>query len=99
MLRFFLRLIGLALLAAAFALFVADATRAIAAGAPVFTSVRTALDWLSSASLPRLQVALEALHPLLWDPLAVMFLRSPVFLPLGGFAFLLLWLGARRADD
>lgn len=99
MLRFLLRLLGLALLAAAFALFVADATRAIAAGAPVFTSARTALEWLSSGLLARLQAVLEALHPLIWDPVAVFFLHAPACLPLGGFAFLLLWLGARRDDD
>lgn len=99
MLRFVLRAGGLVLLAGAFSLFVTDATRAIAAGAPVFTSIGVALAWASSVASDRLRVALEGLHPLLWDPLATLFLQLPAFLPLAAVALLCLFLGARRSVD
>jgi len=96
MLRFVLRVLGLAMLAGAFAAAVIDGARSLADQKLALTAMGTAL----SAAFPSKFVALEAaaakLPKPLWDPLLSSILFVPAFVDLGVLGILLMALTARR---
>ena len=100
MIGFLARLAALAALAVAFALLVVDGTRSLAGNEVLLTPLgQIAFDlWPDKMAL--LQPAIEKnLHPLLWDPVLLTFLKLPGWLILGGFGALLFYAGGRRAAE
>ena len=97
MLRFVMRVLGLAFLAGAFASAVIDGARSLADQKLVLTAMGTAL----SSAFPTKFVALEAaaskLPRPIWDPVLSSLLFVPAFVDLGVLGFLLLALTARRS--
>jgi hypothetical protein len=94
MLRFSFRIAGFLALAAAFAALVIDGTRSIAGGAISVTFLGTVLkNW--EAEIQR--VISSRLHPWLWDPVALEFMRLPLWIVLGALGLLFLLVGQRRA--
>jgi len=98
MFKALLRLLSMVLLAVAVIMAVVDATRSIAAGAPVMTPLRSAWMAVSPQSYAGFEAwAGENLPALVWDPALLWLLSLP------GFAiFAALWLlaalaGRRRA--
>jgi hypothetical protein len=97
MIRFFLRMIGLFSLAAAFILVIYDGTKSIASNAVILTSVRALWDALNAASLASLQPLLErSAVPSLWDPVFTTFLSWPSWAVLAVLGIVLIVLGRRR---
>jgi hypothetical protein len=97
MIRFFLRFLGLVLLAAAFVLVIYDGTKSIAANRLFLTDVRTIWEILNPASLARLKPAIEAyVGGLLWDPLMITILDAPGWAVLGVLGVAFLFLGRKK---
>jgi hypothetical protein len=96
MLRFLLRIAGYFAIAAGFVGLMIDGARSIANSALAFTPLNEIVARFLGERLSALQPAIERhLHPLVWDPVILNFLRLPagaVALLLG---FWLLWLGRR----
>ena len=94
MLRFFFQIAGFLALASAFAALVIDGTRSIAGGAMSITLLGTVLkNWE-----PEIQRAISLrLHPWLWDPVTLQFMRLPLWVALGALGLLLLLVTQRRA--
>lgn len=100
MLRFFIRLLGYLAVASGFVALVIDGARSIANSSLQFTPLGEILLILLPTRYPLLQPAIERnLHPLLWDPMLLSLMRSPVALVALVLGFLLLWLGARPAPQ
>ena len=95
MLRFVVRVLGLVLLAGAFAAAVIDGARSLADQKVVLTAMGTLL----SAAFPSRFVALEAaaakLPKPIWDPVLTSILFVPAFVDLGVIGFLLMALTMR----
>jgi hypothetical protein len=90
------RLIGLALLAGAFAAAVVDGARTIAASQLTLTPMGRTLYWAFPNKMPLLQPFVEReIHPLLWDPILFHILLAPTWLVLGVLGALILY-GLRR---
>jgi hypothetical protein len=76
--RFIGRLIGLALLAGAFAAVVIDGARSIAASHLILTPLGATLYWAFPSKMPLLQPFIERqIHPFLWDPILYHLLLAP----------------------
>ena len=97
MIRFFLRMVGLFSLAAAFILVIYDGTKSIASNTVILTSVRSLWDTLNAASLQSLQPLIEQnLLPYLWDPVITGFLSWPSWAVLAVLGIVLIVLGRKR---
>lgn len=96
MIRFILRLIGLVLLAGAFAALIVDGTRTIAGGSLVLTPLGQTLLWAMPLRLESLQAQIKHLNPYLWDPVAVKFLALPTWVVAGVLGCLVLALPRKR---
>jgi hypothetical protein len=97
MIRFFLRMLGLFSLAAAFILVIYDGTKSIASNAVVLTSVRALWDTLSAGSLASLRPLIEQnTVPYLWDPVVTTFLSWPSWAVLAVLGIVLIVLGRKR---
>jgi hypothetical protein len=97
MIRFFLRVIGLFSLAAAFILVIYDGTKSIASNAVILTSVRALWDTLSAGSLASLRPLIEqSAVPYLWDPVFTTFLSWPSWAVLAVLGIALIVLGRKK---
>ncbi len=97
MFRFVLRLLGLVLLAGAFAALVVDGTRSIAGGALALTPLGQTLAWLSPQKFAALKPQVEAHVPhFVWDPLIVHLLTAPTWIVAGALGALVLLVTQRR---
>jgi hypothetical protein len=95
--RLFIRLVGLALLAGAFAACVIDGARSIAANQLLFTPAGATAYWAFPNKFPLLQNFIERqIHPLLWDPILLHILMAPTWLVLGLIGAGLFYLVRRR---
>ncbi len=95
--RFIGRLIGLALLAGAFAAAVIDGARSIAASHILFTPLGETLYWAFPNKMPLLQPLIERqIHPLLWDPILLHLLLAPTWAALGVLGLALLYALRKR---
>jgi len=92
MLRFSFQIAGFLALASAFAALVIDGTRSIAGGAISVTFLGAVLkNWE-----PEMQRVISLrLHPWLWDPVSLQFMRLPLWVVLGALGLVFL-LGAQR---
>ncbi len=98
--RFFIRFIGLIVLALGFIGIIVDGTRSMANGAFWFMSVRDLCDTLFSNGIEALQASIIAHTPAwLWDPVFVSILQLPASVV--GFAIgaFLVWFGNRKPDS
>ena len=99
MLRFFVRGLGLFLLAVSFVFLIVDGTRSIADGTLSFSAVGEIWFDLDSASLNLAQAAVERhLHPLVWDPFIQWLLLAPAWVLAGIVGSVLVLIGRRRAE-
>lgn len=97
MIRFFLRLIGLLCLAAAFILVIYDGTKSIAANHLFFTSVRTLWELINAGSLQTLRPLISGYAGgVLWDPGMVTLLAAPASSLLGLVGIVGILLGRRK---
>src|SRR5690349_24952498 len=97
MIRFFLRVIGLIGLAAAFILVIYDGTKSIAGNQLYLTSVRAVWELINAGSLARLRPLIESYaNGILWDPFAIAFLASPAWSVLGAFGIICMLLGRKK---
>ncbi len=83
MIRLFVRILGLALLAGAFAACVIDGAASIAADQLSMTPMGVTVYWALPNKLPLMQSFLERIHPLLWDPIVLHILMLPTWAVLG----------------
>jgi hypothetical protein len=91
------RLIGLALLAGAFAAAVIDGAKSIAASHLVLTPLGEALYAAFPNKMPLLQPFIERqIHPLLWKPVLYNILLAPTWLALGVVGIALLYALRKR---
>jgi hypothetical protein len=97
MIRFFFRFLATVSLAVAVVMAVIDATRTVAAGDFVLTPLGTSWMSVSSETLEKAQDSIAALHPVLWDPIAVFVLKLPGFVVFAVIALLLYAIGRRPA--
>jgi len=81
--RLFVRILGLALLAGAFAACVIDGAASIAADQLSMTPMGVTVYWALPNKLPLMQSFLERIHPLLWDPIVLHILMLPTWAVLG----------------
>jgi uncharacterized membrane protein YdfJ with MMPL/SSD domain len=96
MIRFLFRFLATIALAVAVIMAVLDATRTVAAGDWVMTSLGTSWLTVSPSTLESAQKAVETwLHPAFWDPVALFVLKSPGFIVFAVVAFLLYAAGRR----
>jgi len=96
--RFLLRLVGLILLAGAFAAAVIDGASSLAAQQVMLTTMGRALAYAFPSKFPLLQPFVEKrLHPLLWDPVLLAILSAPAFVDLAVLGFVLFYLVRPRA--
>jgi hypothetical protein len=96
MVRFFPRVLGVLLLAAAFASAVIDGTRSIAAGAAMLTSFGDACARMFPGAYPLLRPTIERrLPPWAWNPVALDVLRLPTWLVFAVLGLILLRLGRK----
>jgi len=96
MIRLFIRILGLALLAGAFAACVIDGARSIAAAQLSFTPMGVTVYWALPSKLPLVQSFLERVHPLLWDPILLHILMLPTWAVLGATGVGLFYMVRRR---
>jgi hypothetical protein len=101
MIGFMARFVGLWLIAGGLVAVVIDATKSIAASALTVTPLGLAWYNLSPATVMLAQEFVQRriepyVGPWLWDPLIQWLLLLPTWAVLGGFGFVLAWLGRRR---
>lgn len=90
MLRFLLRLVGLLLLAGAFAALIVDGTRSVAAGRIALMSLGRTIGALSPEAFVKLHAVVETHAPALWDPVMVTVLLLPTWCVLGVLGLVLI---------
>jgi hypothetical protein len=95
MIRLAFRLLGLILLAGAFAALIIDGTRTIAGGSLSMTPLSETLLW-AMPKFANLQPQIEHLNRYLWDPVTVTLLKLPTFAVAGVLGFLALALRQRK---
>ncbi|MGE0503693.1 MAG: hypothetical protein AB7I79_23800 [Rhizobiaceae bacterium] len=96
MLRFLFRMLGLFTLALTVIMLVVDATRTIAAGAPVTTPLIESWAAVSPETLSALRAIVEAgVHPAVWAGLSTYVLGLPGFAVFGALALVFGILGRR----
>ena len=83
MLRFLLRLVGLLLLAGAFAALIVDGTRSVAAGRIALMSLGRTIGAISPEAFVKMHAVIETHVPTLWDPVLVTILLLPTWCVLG----------------
>ena len=96
MIRFLLRFLGLLSIALGFIFLVYDGTKSIADQRLYISRVMDAWAIVSEGSLAQFQPALQRMMPVLWDPVAVTILDTPVALVLAILGALLLLLGRKK---
>ena len=96
MIRFLLRFLGLLSIALGFIFLVYDGTKSIADQRLYISRVMDAWAIMSEGSLAQLKPALQRMMPVLWDPVAVTLLDTPVALVLAILGALLLLLGRKK---
>jgi hypothetical protein len=97
MTRLFLRVLGLVMLAGAFAACVIDGARSIADSRLSITPLGAAAYWAFPTKFPLLQTFVERqIHPLLWDPILLNLLKAPTWVALGLLGAALLYAMRRR---
>lgn len=96
MLRFIFRILGLFLLAGAFAALVIDGTRSIAGGGLLLTPLGKTISWFAPDALKNPQALLEGRIPFLWDPVMVRLLLLPTWLVVGSLGTLIMALTRKR---
>jgi hypothetical protein len=95
--RLVVRILGLALLAGAFAAAVIDGAASIAANQLSITPVGRPLYLIFPNKFPLAEAFIERqIHPLLWDPVLVDILRLPTWLVLAVLGLGLFYLVRRR---
>ena len=94
--RILLRLLGLVLLAGAFAAIIVDGTRSIAAGHVELLPLGEAITRASPEALAHLRALVQGKAPTLWDPALLTVLRLPSWAVLGALGLLLLVAGRPR---
>jgi hypothetical protein len=97
MLRFFVKTIGLLLLAAAFAALIVDGTRSVAAGTPAILPLGRTASTLFPNTFLAVHKTIATHLPVLWDPVMVTILLLPAWLVLGLVGLVLLALSRRPA--
>ena len=97
MIRFALRLVGLALLAGAFAAAVIDGARSLADQKLELTSMGVALATALPSKFELMHAYIVKRAPLLWDPVLINFLYAPATLDLAVLGAALFYLARRRA--
>lgn len=97
MFRLTLRLIGLILLAGAFAALVIDGTRSIAGGMLSLTPLGQTMLWLMPQKFETLKPMIQHDVPrLLWDPVIVHVLAAPTWLVVGVLGVLVMLITQKR---
>jgi hypothetical protein len=94
--RLFIRILGLALLAGAFAAVVIDGARSIAADQLSLTPMGVTAYWAFPNKFPLLEPFLRKINPLLWDPILLNILLLPTWLVLSAIGAGLFYLVRRR---
>jgi hypothetical protein len=94
--RALLRIVGLALLAGAFAAAVIDGARSIAADQLTLTPIGETAYWASPNKFTLMQAAITRIQPALWDPVLLNGLKAPTWLVLSVVGAALLYLTRRR---
>ena len=97
MIRFALRLVGLALLAGAFAAAVIDGARSLADQKLELTSMGVALATALPSKFELMQAYIVKHAPFLWDPVLIDVLYAPATLDLAVLGAALFYLARRRA--
>ena len=97
MIRFTLRLVGLLLLAGAFAAAVIDGARSLADQKVELSSMGTVLAYASPAKFALMHDTVVKKAPMAWDLLVVNLLYAPATLDLAVFGAVLFYLARRRA--
>ncbi|VVB50006.1 hypothetical protein RHAL1_04129 [Beijerinckiaceae bacterium RH AL1] len=92
MFRFLIRLIGLLLLAGAFAALIVDGTRSVADGRIALLPLGRLITYVSPEAFVKLHAGIETHWPSLWDPVMVTVLLLPSWCVLGlvGLVFMAL---------
>ena len=98
MIRFTLRLVGLLLLAGAFAAAVIDGARSLADQKVELSSMGTVLAYASPAKFALMQAYVVRKAPMLWDLVVINALYAPATLDLAVLGAGLFYLTRRRAD-
>jgi hypothetical protein len=99
MLRFFIRILGLLLLAGGFSALVVDGTRTIAGGSPVVTTLLESATQLFPQRLEAYQAWVEQrLGAWGWDPAMILLLHLPVSVTLGGLGAALILLSRKQEE-
>ena len=98
MIRFALRLVGLLLLAGAFAAAVIDGARSLADQKIELSSMGTVLAYAFPAKFALMHDAVVKKAPMLWDLVVVNVLYAPAILDLVVFGGCLFYLARRRPD-
>ncbi len=97
MLRFFIRLFGLLLLAGGFAALVVDGTRSLAGGRMIVTTLQEGALSLSPAKFQALQASVEQkLATPFWDSIITVLLQLPISVTFGGLGALLILLSQKQ---
>ena len=96
MIRFIVRIFGLALLAGAFAACVIDGAASIAAGQLSPTWIGKTLYWALPNKFPHLEATIRSIHPMLWDPIVLNILMLPTSLVLAVLGAGLLYVARKR---
>jgi hypothetical protein len=97
MIRFLFRLLATVLLAVGVVMAVIDATRTVAAGDLVMTPLGVSWAAVMPDALEKVQAAISAIHPGLWDPLTLAVLQAPGFAVFAVLALLFYAIGRRPA--
>ena len=88
--RFLFRLVGLVLLAGAFAALLVDGTRSVAAGSLAVLPFGRTLMTISPDGFQKLRMVVEAKLPVLWDPVLVTMFLMPTWVVFGVVGLVLL---------
>ena len=99
MFRFFVRLIGLLLVAAGFVGIVIDGTRSIANSALSFTPLGQVLFQVFPSTFPLIEPAVTRhVHPVLWDPILLNLFLLPASIVAFVLGAILLWLARKPVE-
>jgi hypothetical protein len=98
MLRFIVRLLGIGLLVAGFAVGVIDGAKSLDQSSVVLTPLGAALFWLFPRQFPVIEPAITRhVHPALWDPVLLNLFLLPAVIVCFALGALFLVIARRRA--